>query len=143
MYKSIIDNARGLMPDIGISCDILVGFPGETEKQFENSVELVKYAESVKTHVFGFSVREGTPAVDMPNHLSKREIDKRCEYLREIAENVSVFFKKKQLNTENLRDKIRMVLTDPSYARNAMNISLKMQTYGGASGATDIIENFF
>ena len=49
---------------------------------------------------------------------------------------------KKHLNTEALRDKVRMVLADPSYTRNAKNMSEKMLTYGGAPGATDIIENF-
>ena len=61
-YLTLVEKLREVRPDIGISTDIIVGFPGETEKQFEETLELVKKVQYDSAFTFIYSVRKGTPA---------------------------------------------------------------------------------
>lgn len=63
-YKSLIDRARGLMPDICIAGDMIVGFCGETEADFQQSIDLLRYAKYKNCFVFKYSPRPGTNAED-------------------------------------------------------------------------------
>jgi len=63
-YRSLIDRARRLMPDICLSGDMIVGFPGETEEDFQASLALLRYARYKNCYVFKYSPRPGTPAHD-------------------------------------------------------------------------------
>jgi tRNA-2-methylthio-N6-dimethylallyladenosine synthase len=69
VYLEVMARLRGAIPGITFSTDIIVGFPGETETQFEETVSLVRDAEFDDAYTFRYSVREGTPAVKLPGHL--------------------------------------------------------------------------
>ena len=66
-YLKIIDYARSRIPDITFTSDIIVGFPGETERDFEQTVEMVKRVQYKSLFTFIYSKREGTPAANMPD----------------------------------------------------------------------------
>ena len=66
-YSALVANARKKVPDISISTDVMAGFPGESDTEFEQSLAFVKTMEFSHLHVFRYSIREGTPAATM-NH---------------------------------------------------------------------------
>jgi threonylcarbamoyladenosine tRNA methylthiotransferase MtaB len=68
-YAQLIANARSAIPDIAISTDIIVGFPGESEAEFNDSLSFVKEMNFSSGHVFQFSARPGTAAALMPNQV--------------------------------------------------------------------------
>ena len=73
------------MPDAAIGTDIMVGFPGETDKEFENSFNLAKDSALTYFHVFPYSKRKGTPAAIMPNQVHPQVIKDRSSLLRELG----------------------------------------------------------
>ena len=68
-YEATIDKLRAAKPDIAITTDVIVGFPGETEQDFEETVAFIKKINYSQLHVFPYSPREGTPAAAMPNQI--------------------------------------------------------------------------
>ena len=87
-YLDIVRRLREQDPYYGISADIIVGFPGETEEDFQQSVELVRESELVKTHVFKYSVRRGTRAAGMTGQVDEKIKNQRSKVLIEAAEEV-------------------------------------------------------
>lgn len=84
-FRYIVDKARALMPNIAITTDIMVGFPGETE---ENFMETYKFAEEIaftKIHVFPYSKRQGTLAARMPDQIDARIKNERVEKLSNLS----------------------------------------------------------
>ncbi|MGE5443124.1 MAG: tRNA (N(6)-L-threonylcarbamoyladenosine(37)-C(2))-methylthiotransferase MtaB [Ignavibacteriales bacterium] len=79
------DLIREKMPDAGIGTDIMVGFPGETDEEFENSFNLVKESALTYFHVFPYSRRKGTPADTMPGQVHPKVIKERSRLLRELG----------------------------------------------------------
>jgi tRNA-2-methylthio-N6-dimethylallyladenosine synthase len=71
VYLEVMARLRAVIPAITFSTDIIVGFPGETEAQFEETLSLVRDAEFDDAYTFRYSVRDGTPAVKLPGHLSE------------------------------------------------------------------------
>lgn len=81
-FLEIVGNLRRAVPDIGITTDIIVGFPEETEEQFERTLEVVREVRFDGAFMFIYSPRPGTPAADMiqlPMHLRKSRIDRLIE----------------------------------------------------------------
>lgn len=76
-YLRLIDTIKEHIPDIALTTDVIVGFPGETEQQFLNSYSLIKKAGFMDVHVFKYSPRAGTPAAKMPGQVPEREKDRR------------------------------------------------------------------
>ncbi|GAC1369593.1 MAG: tRNA (N(6)-L-threonylcarbamoyladenosine(37)-C(2))-methylthiotransferase MtaB [Ktedonobacteraceae bacterium] len=74
-YRTIITTAKRLIPGVAISTDIITGFPGETDEDFELTYQLARELEFAKAHVFRFSARQGTPAARMRGQI-KDEIKK-------------------------------------------------------------------
>jgi len=69
-YSETIQEIRNRIPDIAITTDIMVGFPGESEEEFQQSLEFVKAQQFSGGHVFSFSSRVGTPAANYSDHIS-------------------------------------------------------------------------
>lgn len=63
-YRDFIDRARGFMPDIAIASDFIVGFPTETDEEFETCIDIVRYAKFKNSFIFKYSPRPGTTAID-------------------------------------------------------------------------------
>lgn len=91
-YRSIIRQVRTAIPEVAITTDVIVGFPGETEQDFRETLEFVKEIGFSRMHIFRFSPRPGTPAATMPNQVSGRVKSRRSKELHKIAEQLSKEF---------------------------------------------------
>ncbi|MBF0803518.1 MULTISPECIES: tRNA (N6-isopentenyl adenosine(37)-C2)-methylthiotransferase MiaB [Neisseria] len=85
-YKSIIRKLRAIRPDLCLSSDFIVGFPGETEPEFEQTLKLVKDMAFDLSFVFIYSPRPGTPAANLPDDTPHEEKVRRLEALNEVIE---------------------------------------------------------
>lgn len=94
-FKEKVELIREYMPNAGITTDIIVGFPGETEKEFEETVEFVKDIHFSKIHVFKYSKREGTPAARMKDQIDGNIKNERSKILIELGEGLTKSFNKK------------------------------------------------
>ncbi len=84
-YLEVVARLREAMPGITFSTDIIVGFPGETEEQFVETLQMVRDADFDDAYTFKYSVREGTPAVRIPNHVADDVASARLERLIELV----------------------------------------------------------
>jgi len=84
-YLRIIETLRGYMPDASISADAIVGFPGETEQQFENTLSLVEQVGFDLVNTAAYSPRPGTPAALWPNQLSEEVKADRLQRLNHLV----------------------------------------------------------
>ena len=75
---------RENIKDVSITTDVIVGFPGETEEEFNETYEFLKRLKLTKTHVFKYSRREGTKAYDMPNQIDPKVKEERSKLLIEL-----------------------------------------------------------
>jgi threonylcarbamoyladenosine tRNA methylthiotransferase MtaB len=88
------DLIRRMTPDAAIGTDVMVGFPGETDEEFQNSFNLLKESAVTYFHVFSYSKRKNTPAATMPNQIHPRLIKERSRILRELGhEKKSGFYR--------------------------------------------------
>ena len=81
----IAERARQARPDVALTCDLIAGFPGETTRHFQESVELVETVRFAKLHVFPYSVREGTPAECFTEQVAMAERKERAAQLRALG----------------------------------------------------------
>ena len=84
-YAGRIRKARALMPDAAIGADVMVGFPGETDADFEESRRFIESLPFTYLHVFTYSERPGTPAADMPEQVAMPVRKERNRILRVLA----------------------------------------------------------
>ncbi|MBR4816591.1 MAG: tRNA (N6-isopentenyl adenosine(37)-C2)-methylthiotransferase MiaB [Lachnospiraceae bacterium] len=80
-YLKLIDKIRAAMPDIAITTDIIVGFPGETEEDFQETLDVVRYAKYSSAFTFIYSKRTGTPAASFPDQVDPAVIKDRFDRL--------------------------------------------------------------
>lgn len=85
-YKHIIRKLRAIRPDLCLSSDFIVGFPGETEREFEQTLKLVQDLAFDLSFVFIYSPRPGTPAANLPDDTPHTEKVRRLEALNEVIE---------------------------------------------------------
>ncbi|MEP7179956.1 MAG: tRNA (N6-isopentenyl adenosine(37)-C2)-methylthiotransferase MiaB, partial [Pseudonocardiales bacterium] len=88
-YLAIIDKVRAAIPHAAITTDIIVGFPGETEADFEQTLRAVRAARFASAFTFQYSKRPGTPAAAMAGQLPKAVVQERYERLIEVQEQIS------------------------------------------------------
>jgi threonylcarbamoyladenosine tRNA methylthiotransferase MtaB len=100
-YIDLIDGIRTRLPLVAISTDVLVGFPGETGKEFRNTLDTLKRVSPMRTHVFGFSARKGTAAFSMSGQVDKEEKQERAKVVRDFAQKSALSYAEKFLNTKS------------------------------------------
>ncbi len=88
-FLGIIDRVRARMPDAAISTDIIVGFPGETEEDFQATLDVVAAARFANAFTFQYSLRPGTPAAELPDQLPKAVVQERYVRLIALQEQIS------------------------------------------------------
>ncbi len=88
-FLRIIDSVREHIPEAAITTDIIVGFPGETEEDFQGTLEVVRRARFSSAFTFQYSIRPGTPAATMPGQIPKAVVQERFERLIAVQEEVS------------------------------------------------------
>lgn len=99
-YKTILDRLRAEIPNVSITTDVIVGFPGETNEEFEKTYEFLKEIELTHMHVFKYSPRKGTPAAIMENQVDPSIKHDRSEKLLELNRENFKKFGQKMLNRE-------------------------------------------
>jgi threonylcarbamoyladenosine tRNA methylthiotransferase MtaB len=85
-FARLIEQARSAVPDINITTDIIVGFPGETEQDWQSSLSYIERTRFGHIHIFSYSVREGTKAAGMPDQLPAEIKKQRSRQLHELAQ---------------------------------------------------------
>ena len=99
-FLGILDRVRAKMPDAAITTDIIVGFPGETEEDFAETLRVVEAARFSSAFTFQYSIREGTPAATMPDQVPKAVVQERYERLAALQDRISREENEKQLGRE-------------------------------------------
>ncbi len=130
-YKEIIKKARKKLPGIAITTDVMIGFPGEADSHFRNTVDVLKEIGPLKAHTFRFSRREGTAAYLMGAGLPIETLDKRYADIEAVVLDTSFIFRSSFMGTEldvlveSRRDKITGKLC--GYSDNYIKVSLDGQ----------------
>jgi tRNA-2-methylthio-N6-dimethylallyladenosine synthase len=88
-YLGILEKVRGAIPEAAITTDIIVGFPGESDEDFEQTIDLVKRARFSAAYTFQYSKRPGTPAATMPNQVSSEVMSQRYSQLHKVQQEIS------------------------------------------------------
>lgn len=88
-YLSIIDKVKKAMPNITLTSDVIVGFPGETNEEFLDTLDVIRQVEFDSLYTFIFSPREGTPAAKMEDVLSREEKQKNFQTLVDLQNQIS------------------------------------------------------
>jgi len=117
-YQQAVALIRGMVPEAAITTDIIVGFPGETEAEFQESYELCRQMEFARIHVFSYSPRQGTQAALMPDQVDDRVKSERSQRMLALARE----------SAQNFRQR---------FLGKTMPVLWEKQTDGGWSGLTD------
>jgi threonylcarbamoyladenosine tRNA methylthiotransferase MtaB len=99
-YRHIVDLLREKIKDVSITTDIIVGFPGETDEEFEQTYEFLKGIELSKMHIFKFSPREGTKAASMKNQINGSKKEERSKRLIALDLDLEKKFRSSYLGRE-------------------------------------------
>ncbi len=89
-FLGILDRVRARIPNAAISTDIIVGFPGETEEDFAETLRVVEEARFASAFTFQYSIRPGTPAATMPDQVPKAVVQERYERLVALQDRISL-----------------------------------------------------
>ena len=87
-FADVVEMVRSELPELSLSTDVIVGFPGETDEEFEQTLAFCREMRFSKMHVFRFSARPDTPAASMPNQVDPRVAQVRSERLRTLADEL-------------------------------------------------------
>lgn len=97
-YLNIVNKIKAVNPNISITTDIIIGFPGETEEDFKDTIELVKEVGFDSAFTFLYSIREGTPASKMEEQIDDRIKHERFQRLMDVLHAIGLEHNKKLLN---------------------------------------------
>ena len=116
-YKSIIRKLRAARPDIHISSDFIVGFPGETQQDFEQTMKLVADVNFDMSFSFIYSARPGTPAADLPDDVTEEEKKQRLYILQDRITQQAMSMSRKMMGTH------QRVLVEGLSRKNVMELA--------------------
>jgi tRNA-2-methylthio-N6-dimethylallyladenosine synthase len=91
-YLKVIERVRASRPDIAISGDFIVGFPGETEADFEATLQIIRDTDYALAFSFKYSARPGTPAASMDGHIDPHVMDERLQRLQGLLNEQQLAF---------------------------------------------------
>jgi threonylcarbamoyladenosine tRNA methylthiotransferase MtaB len=99
-YQELLQIAHRIIPDVAITTDIIVGFPGETEDDFQDSLNYVQKMQFAGGHVFHFSTREGTPAAHFPGQIHGTVKQHRSQIMRKVLDDSSLAYRSQWLGRD-------------------------------------------
>jgi threonylcarbamoyladenosine tRNA methylthiotransferase MtaB len=99
-YHDLLILISNAVPGVALGADVMVGFPGEGEEQFQNTQTFIEASPLTHLHVFSYSPRPGTPAADMKDQVPESVKKKRNEILRLLGNEKNYSFRKKIIDTE-------------------------------------------
>ena len=97
-YRSLLENIRARLPDLAITADVIVGFPGETDAEFTATYEFIEQLPLAGLHVFPFSRRSGTAAWSMPDQITSDKKKQRAKLISELGGRLQRDFQTARLN---------------------------------------------
>ncbi|MCE5191448.1 MAG: tRNA (N6-isopentenyl adenosine(37)-C2)-methylthiotransferase MiaB [Actinomycetia bacterium] len=98
-YLALVERLYTAIPDLALSTDVIVGFPGETDADFEETLDLVRHARFDQAFTFLYSPREGTPAAQLKNTVSRNVMQKRFDRLVAIVQSLAYAKNQRYLGT--------------------------------------------
>ncbi|MBW5826137.1 tRNA (N6-isopentenyl adenosine(37)-C2)-methylthiotransferase MiaB [Yersinia kristensenii] len=116
-YKAIIRKLRQARPDIQISSDFIIGFPGETQQDFEQTMKLVADIRFDTSYSFIYSSRPGTPAADLPDNVSEEEKKQRLHILQERITQQAMEISREMVGT------VQRILVEGTSRKNLMELA--------------------
>jgi len=121
-YADRILNARRMMPDAAIGADVMVGFPGETDGEFEQSRHFIAGLPFTYLHVFTYSARPGTPAADAPGQVPMPVRKERNRVLRQLAAEKNLAFRRSMVGTK--LSVVTLEAPAPALSSNYLSVEL-------------------
>jgi tRNA-2-methylthio-N6-dimethylallyladenosine synthase len=121
-YLNRVKTARRLMPDLAVTTDIIVGFPGETEEDFEDTLSLVKEAGFEGAYTFIYSKRPGTKAAEFPDDTTDEEKHRRFVRLTALLEEISAVYYAGQVGRV-----CRVLFDKPNSGHNRQGITVELE----------------
>jgi threonylcarbamoyladenosine tRNA methylthiotransferase MtaB len=147
-FSELVAEARWAVPDVAISSDIIVGFPGETEEEFEQSIELVEELAFSRLHIFRYSQRQGTPAAKMARQVPGPVAQERSRRMHVLAAGLENRFNSKLVGrtvdvlwetSEDHGDSLHWSGLTPNYVRITATTPIDVDLLNVIT-PTDIIE---
>lgn len=99
-YAKLVNKIRELFPDVGITSDVMVGFPGETDEHFNETCNFIEAMKFSQLHVFRYSPRPSTPAAKFKDRVPSKIANKRSQIVRDLGKNLYIDFRRKMLGKE-------------------------------------------
>lgn len=125
-YLGILDKVRERIPDAAISTDIIVGFPGETEEDFQDTLEVVRQSRFSIAYTYQYSIRPGTPAATMPDQVPKSVVQERFERLVALQNEISY-----QENQQQIGKTVEVVVANDEGRKDAQTHRLSGRARDG------------
>jgi threonylcarbamoyladenosine tRNA methylthiotransferase MtaB len=94
-FHRLVEDARRRVPEMSVTTDMIVGFPGETDAEFEASIGFVEEMEFARLHVFRYSPREGTAAAGMPGQVDPATAQERSNRMHELGAELEARFRER------------------------------------------------
>lgn len=134
-YLTLVDKIKKAMPNVVLTTDIIVGFPGETEEEFADTLSLVREVEFDSAFTFIYSPREGTPSAKWEDKVSQEEKKERLHRLNELQDAIS------RRKNDQLRDQVVEVLVEGASKKNDEVLSGRTRTNKLVNfrGPTDLV----
>ncbi len=99
-YRKLLDSLARSVPGIALGADVMVGFPGEGDAQFRNTLDLIESSPLTHLHVFSYSPRPGTPAASMSRQVPEKMKKERSELLRDLGQRKNLVFRRSFVGKE-------------------------------------------
>jgi threonylcarbamoyladenosine tRNA methylthiotransferase MtaB len=99
-YRSVVERLRREVPGVAVTTDVIAGFPGETEEEFEESLAFARAMAFAKIHAFPYSVRQGTPAADLPGRVPHEVKKERMARLLALTADLEADFRRRHVGEE-------------------------------------------
>ncbi|NOQ64097.1 MAG: tRNA (N(6)-L-threonylcarbamoyladenosine(37)-C(2))-methylthiotransferase MtaB [Methyloprofundus sp.] len=154
-FRQIVSDARKAVPQINITTDIIVGFPGETEQEWQISYDFIQQMNFGHIHIFSYSIRSGTKAASLPNHLQNSVKKQRSQQLHQLAEQMKLAFMQQNIgksmdilwegHTEEVsRTQHKVFGYTPNYLRVAtlVNNSESLENTITDAKTIEVVENY-
>ena len=134
-FKKVVNILRKAYDDVILTTDIIVGFPGETEEEFNQTYEFLKEINFYKMHVFPYSIRQGTKAAEMPNQVDGAEKETRSKVLIELSNKNQLKY-----NESYIGRTVQVLIEEESKGHTANYILVK--DLGEANNSENKLINF-
>ncbi len=144
-YLDIVRTLRGFDAGYGITTDLIVGFPGETEEDFKDSLDIVEQVGFCKVHAFKYSKREGTKAALMKGHVAPEVKNRRIEELISVGNKASEKFFENNLNTYRtvlIEEYLEDINCLTGYTENYIKVYIKCDDLDSGFSGESLLNTF-